>query len=1049
MPFTYQNRYVNSFVIINEAFYGDDTINKVVFSDAVKRIGVNAFAYCYNLTEVDFTQSNSLYISNISWITELPSISKIGFPKTLTSFPSEIVDSFSSLEAVSFAGNAYITSIPSKAFYNSHSTLKTVVLPDCVEIIESDAFVSCTSLENISMSDSITTIGDRAFRYCRSLKSIDMPASLVSIGEYAFEECAIESLVLNSNVHTIGRGAFSRCMYVKNADLSATSVSNLAEYVFRDCSSLESVRLPANLTSISDYSFKSCYSLDSITTTSSLRSIGVGAFYECSSLERVDLKEGIETIGSEAFRMCSSLESITVPSTVSCISAYSCAESGLKTVTLLGCEIIETSAFVNCYELTGVSFSSNIVQIGECAFGSCSSLSSINLSSQRYLESIGYSAFIACGSLENVNLSNCSKLEIIDYNAFNGCTGLQTLNLSGCTSLKEIRDNSFSGCYSLESVNLTNCRSLNSIGDYAFGQCESLKTLTFTGCTSLSTIGYGAFAGCYSLKNVNLSMCTNLKTIGSYCFSSCTGMEQFTFPASLTSLGINAFEYCESLKTVDLSVCNNLTSISGCTFQYCSALEDLTFPSKLSSIGSYAFYECSSLKPIRIPSTLNGNNIGSYAFEGCEGLYEIWCETTRSDLVPGATDKGYIAYYAIAIHYSYSESPLSFYTLSQNGVTYKFAYDLEVAGSSSGKRYLIGAEGYNGNGVFQFPTTTTYSYTVSRLLDNEVEFTGAYVPTCVQSFESKYLSRWGYPTVYYAGSYDALGISGYCSFYTYVSCKHQSGNTWYNTSTEPLIAVCATKNVQTKDSTCTELGNVDVHCERCNELLYSYSISMKSHTTASRVVIEPTCTQYGKEEIYCTVCGTVTRTNQLDMIEHEPYETVGTQPTCTTSGTMLTYCQLCDEVIDSRVIPMISHNYDQNNKCSMCGITVSDSQRMLEESLSFDSSTGYAFIKNSSGQYVSSNKGVNDSSSEMTFTASDALTLTVTYSVSSESGYDFFIITVNGEECVKESGTRNNLQTAIELYAGDVVTFIYSKDVSQSNGNDVATIHSIVISLAN
>ena len=1042
--FTYQNRYVDSYVIINGAFAGDDTINKVVFSNAVKRIGIGAFDGCNGITEVDFTSNNKLSLSEIDWITNLSSLNKIGFPRTLTLFPSEIVGSFTSLEAVSFAGNANITSIPSKAFNSSRSTLKTVVLPDCVEIIEADAFTNCTSLENITMSDSITTIGDRAFRYCRSLRSVYMPYSLVSIGENAFEESAIESLTFKSNVNSIGRGAFKGCASLKNVDMSSSMIYTLTDYAFMSCTSLETIELPANLTSIGEYAFSGCYSLVSLDTPSSLDSIGVCAFNGCNSLESVALKEGLDTIGAEAFRACSLLESITVPSTVSCISNHAFADSGLKSVTLLGCEVIEYGAFINCYELISVSFSSNIMQIGDSAFTCCDSLSSLNLASYRYLETIGNGAFMGCTSLKNVNLSNCVGLEVIDYNAFNGCTGLQTLNLSNCTNLREIRDNSFASCGSLNSVNLTSCRSLNLIGEYSFRQCESLETLTFTGCTNLTTIGDSAFRGCSSLEKVNLSMCSSLNTIGSYCFGDCTSMESFTFPSSLSSLGTSAFRNCEALKAVDLSVCSDMTVIPSYAFEKCTSLESLILPTRVSSIGSYAFSECSSLEPIRIPATLSGSNIGNYAFYGCEGLYEIWCESQRSDLVPGGTDKGYLAYYAIVIHYSYSDPALNFNTLTQNGVTYKFAID-ENPSNGTTQRYLIGAEGYNGSGVFQFPTVATYTYTVSRWLANEVTFSSAYVPTCVQGFEAKYLSVWGRPTVYYKGSYDAFGISGYCSFYTYVNCKHQSGYTWYNTSTNPLTNVCGTKAVETKDSTCTELGNIDVHCTVCNELLYSYSESMKPHTTAERVVIESTCTREGKVEIYCTVCGTVTGSYYVEMLEHDPVETVHPAPTCTNTGIVNIYCNSCNDLIGTRTLPMISHEYDQNNVCKMCGHVKSYYDKVLEESLSFESSTGYTFTPNGPNEYVSSNKGVDNSRCEMTFTAKESMKMTVIYSVSSESGYDHLIITLNGEQIDKKSGSYSNLQKVMVLNAGDVVTFVYSKDVSQASGNDAATIHSIVL----
>ena len=71
----------------------------------------------------------------------------------------------------------------------------------------------------------------------------------------------------------------------------------------------------------------------------------------------------------------------------------------------------------------------------------------------------------------------------------------------------------------------------------------------------------------------------------------------------------------------------------------------------------------------------------------------------------------------------------------------------------------------------------------------------------------------------------------------------------------------------------------------------------------------------------------------------------------------------------------------------------------------------------------------------------EACNLTINWTVSSEANYDKFTIKVNGtarSDVNAVSGTKNGSFT-IELSAGDVITFTYSKDSSSASGSDCAT----------
>ncbi|MBR2799790.1 MAG: leucine-rich repeat domain-containing protein [Oscillospiraceae bacterium] len=79
------------------------------------------------------------------------------------------------------------------------------------------------------------------------------------------------------------------------------------EPVFEDCYDLQSITIPASVTSIGDYAFEDCYSLTSITIPDSVTRIGSSAFYGCRSLTSIIIPASVTSIGFGAFDDCDKL----------------------------------------------------------------------------------------------------------------------------------------------------------------------------------------------------------------------------------------------------------------------------------------------------------------------------------------------------------------------------------------------------------------------------------------------------------------------------------------------------------------------------------------------------------------------------------------------------------------------------------------------------------------------------------------------------------------------------------------------------------------------
>ena len=85
-----------------------------------------------------------------------------------------------------------------------------------------------------------------------------------------------------------------------------------------------------------------------------------------------------------------------------------------------------------------------------------------------------------------------------------------------------------------------------------------------------------------------------------------------------------------------------------------------------------------------------------------------------------------------------------------------------------------------------------------------------------------------------------------------------------------------------------------------------------------------------------------------------------------------------------------------------------------------------------------------NSTSAMTITAGATMTVTFSWKVSSESGYDWFRVTINGETKLSKSGEDSGDAT-FTLNAGDELRIIYVKDVSGYEGTDCVKITNLTV----
>ena len=184
------------------------------------------------------------------------------------------------------------------------------------------------------------------------------------------------------------------------------------------------------------------------------------------------------------------------------------------------------------------------------------------------------------------------NLTSIGEKAFYSCTSLTSITIPD--SVTSIGSGAFSGCTSLTSITIPD--SVTSIGECAFWICTSLTSVTIP--DSITSIGECAFEGCHSLTSVTIP--DSVTSIGCGVFSGCTSLTSITIPDSVTSIGDWAFSGCTSLTSVTIP--NSVTLIGKEVFAKCSSLSRVHFGCGLHNIGGSNIFEgCKQLSSVYIP----------------------------------------------------------------------------------------------------------------------------------------------------------------------------------------------------------------------------------------------------------------------------------------------------------------------------------------------------------------------------------------------------------------------------------------------------------------
>ena len=492
--------------------YQNSNVKKVVIEKGVTSIGNYAFSGCLGLKSITI-------------------------PDGITSIGDHAFDSCINLRSITLPDS--ITSIGMWAFYNCWN-VPSIIIPDGVTSIEDFTFDSCIGLTSITIPNSIINIKSSAFHNCAELASITIPDSVTSIGESVFGDCSsltTISLSCKSSLkrsdfgkqadlvsytsHTLNKTEAKAATCTENGNKEYWTCEHCKKYFLSDDSNPETAKAVEQSETVIPASHK----LTKVEAKdATCAEDGNKEYWTCEHCKKYFLSDDTNPETATAVEQSETIipalkhKNATTRDAVEpngtkpgysgdryCPDCDTVLEKGYTywnegnltwkldadgTLNISGTGAMKDydsdsnpSPIYNNSDVKEVVIEDGVTSIGNKAFDSCSSLTSITIPNS--VTSIKAATFYGCTSLTSITIPD--SVTSIGYATFTGCSSLTSITIPD--SVTSIGYATFAGCSSLTSITIPD--SVTSIGESAFSNCSSLQTISLSCKSTLKRSDFG------------------------------------------------------------------------------------------------------------------------------------------------------------------------------------------------------------------------------------------------------------------------------------------------------------------------------------------------------------------------------------------------------------------------------------------------------------------------------------------------------------------------------------------------------------------------------
>lgn len=286
---------------------------------------------------------------------------------------------------------------------------------------------SNSDVEVVALPDSVEVIGENAF-ISSCVKHINLD-NVLSFGPYAFANSHITHAVINKNAKfkeasSEGAATFFACPDLKKVIFGPSIVPKLCFF----SSGIESFT-SEKVTEICASAFEECKNLKTFVFDEGLEKINMRAFAK-SGMEKILLPSSLKALGKDAFSECENLTCVVFSNTE--------PKQPL---------IIDS----NCFSKTSIRefiVPSNCVGLASGVVNNCQNLETLRIEAS--LECVPFKTACSCKNLKNVYLN--PTIKVIDESAFFD-TGLEIID-ENFKNIEKICCDAFNACNNLKFVRL-------------------------------------------------------------------------------------------------------------------------------------------------------------------------------------------------------------------------------------------------------------------------------------------------------------------------------------------------------------------------------------------------------------------------------------------------------------------------------------------------------------------------------------------------------------------------------------------------------------------